>query len=68
MNYFEFFGLEPKFQIDLKALKLLYYEKMKQFHPDMTVDASLSEQRETLRLSALNNEAYKVLKDYHSRL
>lgn len=68
MNYFDFFGLEPKFQIDQKALKLLYYEKMKQFHPDMTVHASPSEQEETLRLSAINNEAYKVLKDDHSRL
>ncbi len=68
MNYFDFFGLEPKFQIDLKTLKLLYYEKMKQFHPDMSIDASPSEQEETLRLSALNNDAYKVLKDYHSRL
>ena len=68
MNYFDFFGLEPKFNIHSKALKLLYYEKMKEFHPDMQVNASPEEQAEVLRMSSINNEAYKTLKDFHLRL
>ncbi len=68
MDYFDFFGLEPKFQIQAKALKLLYYEKMKEFHPDMQINASAEEQELVLSKSALNNEAYKTLKDFHSRL
>ncbi len=68
MDYFSFFGLEPKFHLDTKALKLLYYEKMKALHPDMQIGASVEHQNETLRLSAINNEAYKVLKDFHRRL
>lgn len=68
MNYFDFFGLEPKFQLDTKKLKLLYYEKMREFHPDMQINASLDKQEETLQLSSVNNDAFKTLKDFHSRL
>lgn len=68
MNFFDFFGLEPKFQLDGKALKMLYYEKMKDFHPDMQINASPQEQAEILQKSSLNNKAYKTLKDFHARL
>jgi molecular chaperone HscB len=68
VDFFEFFGLKPKFQIDIKELKLLYYEKMRQFHPDMQIDASDQEKEETFNLSSINNDAYKTLKDFHLRL
>ena len=67
-NYFEFFGLEPKFQLDTKKLKLLYYDKMREFHPDMQIHASPEKQEETLQMSSINNDAYKTLKEFHSRL
>lgn len=68
MNYFEFYGLPVKFNIDLEELKKTYYQYSKDFHPDFHSDASETTQEEVLKKSALTNEAYKTLKDFDKRL
>ena len=68
MDYFEFYGLNPSFYLDEKKLKQLYYQKMRDLHPDMHVGSSNVSQNEVLTLSSYNNEAYNTLKDFHLRL
>ena len=68
MNYFEFHNLPLSFTIDTTALKRSYLKHSKKFHPDFYTDASLEQQEEALRLSALNNESYLTLKDFDARM
>lgn len=67
-NYFEHFDLERKFFIDSGELKKLYYLKSKELHPDFhTLEDNSLQERITIK-SSVNNEAYRVLKDFSSRL
>ena len=68
MNYFEFYGIEPSFYIDESALKMSYYSKMRELHPDMHMQSADEEKERILELSSYNNEAYNILKDFHSRM
>ncbi len=68
MNYFEFYGLEEKFFIDEDALKKKFYEFSKKYHPDFHALKSEEEQNELLELSSINNQAYKALQNFNSRL
>jgi molecular chaperone HscB len=68
MNYFEFYGLEEKFFIDEDALKKKFYEFSKKYHPDFHALKSEEEQNELLELSTINNQAYKALQNFNSRL
>jgi molecular chaperone HscB len=67
-NYFEFFDLPLSFTFDEAILKNKFYENSKKYHPDFYVNLSKEEQEEALRLSSLNNMAYKVLCNPESRL
>ena len=62
-NHFKLFGLEPRFDIDLKALNARYRELAQQSHPDRFVNESSEKQREAVQRSATLNEAYKTLKN-----
>lgn len=68
MNYFEFYGFEEKFFIDEDALKQKFYEFSKKYHPDFHAMKSEEEQNELLELSSINNQAYKALQSFNSRL
>ena len=68
MNYFEFYGLQPVFNIDKSALKRLFYQKSKQFHPDFHTLADATQQAAMLDMSTLNNEAFQALSDDDSRM
>lgn len=68
MNYFEFFGLPVSFQVDVSALRALYLQKSRQFHPDFHTLADDAEQTRALEMSTLNNEAYKTLSDPDRRM
>jgi molecular chaperone HscB len=59
-NYFQFYGLEEIFGIDLKVLKNHYLEKSKQYHPDYFGDDPQS-QNIAVATSSFNNIAYKTL-------
>lgn len=67
-NYFDFYGMTPAFLIDEGGLKRTFYQKSKAYHPDFYTLESEEKQEEILRLSTLNNEAYKVLSDFHRRM
>jgi len=67
-NYFEFYELEPSFLLNEGALKRLFYQKSKEYHPDFYTLESEEKQAEILGLSTLNNKAYKTLSDFHKRM
>lgn len=68
VNYFEFYGLPVSLNLDEAALKRLYYENSKKFHPDFYTLESPEKQAEVLELATINNAAYRALSDFDSRL
>ena len=68
INYFKYFGLPERLTIDKAALRKLYYENSRKYHPDFFTLEAETQQEEVLRLSTLNNEAYEVLKDDYKRM
>lgn len=68
MNYFELYELPVTFTINKAALKRKFYELSRKYHPDFYTQSSTEEQERVLALSSMNNEAYKVLADFHARM
>lgn len=62
-NYFEFFDLERKLQIDVVALEKQFYALSRRLHPDRFASKSSVEQAAALAESSLLNDAYRTLKD-----
>ena len=53
VDYFTFFGLPAKLNIDLPALEKDFYEFSRKLHPDLSARASLQEQQWSLEQSSL---------------
>lgn len=68
MNYFEFYQIEEAFYLDEVALRQKYYEIMRSLHPDFFAQASENEQSAALERSTFNNQAYKTLSQWDSRM
>jgi molecular chaperone HscB len=66
-DYFSFFGLPPKLNIDLAALEREMYHLSRKLHPDMYVRTSPQEQAWSLEQSSQLNDAYRTLRDPVSR-
>lgn len=67
MDYFELFGLEKSFKLDLTALRRAYYGLNRNWHPDnFTLDQSVN-QEEALSRTTTINEAFKILSKDDSR-
>ena len=66
-NYFNVFGFEPKFDIDLRLLAKAYREKQKESHPDRFAHEDVSVQRQAVQETALNNEMFQVLQSHVKR-
>lgn len=62
-DYFAFFGLERKLQIDNGALQKRFYELSRQWHPDRFSRRPLEEQNQALEATSLLNDGYRTLKD-----
>src|ERR1700722_13362703 len=62
-NYFAFFGLPSKLNIDVTALEKNFYALSRKLHPDVSAGASTREQEWSLEQSSLLNDAYRTLKD-----
>ncbi|MCO4799768.1 MAG: co-chaperone HscB [Colwelliaceae bacterium] len=62
MNYFEIFGLEEKFSVDLDQLTERFQAIQKSVHPDRFAHASSQEQLLAVKKSTAVNDAYQTLK------
>src|ERR1700719_4614551 len=63
VNYFSFFGLPRKLNLDVARLEKEFYELSRKLHPDLNARADKREQEWSLEQSSLLNDAYRTLKD-----
>jgi len=63
VDYFTFFGLSRKLDLDVPALEKDFYEMSRKLHPDLNARAGSQEQEWSLQQSSLLNDAYRTLKD-----
>jgi molecular chaperone HscB len=66
-NYFELFGLKPRFGIDLNSLERSFRQLQSEAHPDKHASNSQSDQRLALQQSTLINDGYQTLRNPTSR-
>ncbi|MFO1323339.1 MAG: Fe-S protein assembly co-chaperone HscB [Burkholderiales bacterium] len=62
-NYFELFGLPPRYRVDPAVLDAAYRRLQSDVHPDRHASGSDADRRAALQSSARVNEAYRALKD-----
>jgi len=62
-DYFNFFGLQQQFNIDLPALDQAYLAIQKEVHPDRHARGSETEQRLAMQMATLANTAFQTLKN-----
>jgi molecular chaperone HscB len=62
-DYFAFFSLPRRFQLDTAALEKKFYQLSRKFHPDLYARASAEEQRWSLEKSSVLNDAWRTLRD-----
>src|ERR1700756_1743034 len=63
VDYFTFFGLAPKLNLNVAALEKDFYELSRKLHPDLNARAGTQEQEWSLEQSSLLNDAYRPLRD-----
>ena len=63
VDYFTFFALPRKLNLDVAALEKDFYELSRKLHPDLNARAGSQEQEWSLQQSSLLNDAYRTLKD-----
>ena len=66
-NYFDFFGLPHKLNLDSKDLESRFYALSKQWHPDRFVRGTADERRISEDATATLNDGYRTLKKPVSR-
>jgi molecular chaperone HscB len=63
VDYFTFFGLPYKLNIDTKHLEHDFYDLSRHLHPDINASGTGPEQAWSLEKSSQLNDAYRTLKD-----
>lgn len=63
VDYFSFFGVAPKLNLDVAALEKDFYDLSRKLHPDLSARATAQEQEWSLEQSSLLNDAYRTLRD-----
>lgn len=63
VDYFSFFGLPRKLNIDVPTLEREFYQLSRKLHPDLYSGAGPREQEWSLEQSSQLNDAYRTLKD-----
>jgi len=63
VDYFTFFDLPRKLDLDVAALDKVFYELSRKLHPDLNAQAGSQEQAWSLQQSSLLNDAHRTLKD-----
>lgn len=66
-NYFELFGLEQAFKIDLGALETSYHDLQQEHHPDNFAGADEAQRMQAVQTTSIINSAYDTLKSPLSR-
>jgi molecular chaperone HscB len=66
-NYFDFFGIPHKLNLDSKDLEARFYALSKQWHPDRFARAGAEERRMSEEATATLNDGYRTLKAPVSR-
>lgn len=67
-DYFTFFGLERRLDLDPQDLERRFRELSRQFHPDFYYNASPSERLASLERSSYLNDAYRTLRSPAARV
>jgi len=67
LNYFELFGLNPIFNIEIATLESNFRKIQSESHPDRFVTASTTEKLSAMQRATLVNEAYQCLKNPANR-
>jgi molecular chaperone HscB len=62
LNYFQLFGIDVNFDVDLNQLSQTYQTLQKKVHPDKFAHASSQDQLLAVQKSAEINDAYQTLK------
>ena len=63
VDYFNFFGLPRKLNVDVKALETGFYALSRKLHPDVYARAGEKERQWSEEQSSRLNDAYRTLKD-----
>lgn len=63
VDYFTFFGLPRKLNVDVGGLGQEFYQLSRKLHPDLFSGADKREQEWSLEQSSQLNDAYRALKD-----
>jgi len=63
VDYFSFFGLPPKLNLNVPSLEKDFYSLSRRLHPDLNARAGSQEQQWSLEQSSLLNDAYRTLRD-----
>lgn len=63
VDYFMFFGLPRKLNVDVAGLEREFYQLSRKLHPDLYSGAEAREQQWSLEQSSQLNDAYRTLKD-----
>lgn len=63
VDYFTFFGLPRKLNLNLAGLESDFYQLSRKLHPDLYSGADPQEQQWSLEQSSQLNDAYRTLKD-----
>src|SRR5271166_1028421 len=63
VDYFTFFGLPRKLNLDVAALDKDFYNLSRKLHPDLNARSGSKEQEWSLEQSSLLNDAYRTLRD-----
>jgi molecular chaperone HscB len=63
VDYFTFFGMPRKLNVDVALLEREFYQLSRKLHPDLYSQADAREQEWSLEQSSQLNDAYRTLKD-----
>ena len=62
-NYYELFGLNPDFDIDIASLRVEQQRLQAIHHPDRHVSADAAARRASVQMASLINQAFETLRD-----
>jgi molecular chaperone HscB len=67
-DFFAVLGLPRRLEIDTAALEATYHRLSRDVHPDFHLHKPADERDRLLARSALVNQAYRALRDFHERV